>query len=594
MKRKMIYSFSVPVILICITINALCYLVFYQNYEKQLRYTVNQSSVQADNFISNYIMNMYNIAQLMADNGELNNILSSDSFNTEKKPDEYYREYYALNNAFCNIEIANPSYRIGLYIPDNLIYSNNNYYFYPESSLQERDDYEKLMDVVETRKMYFAVINEEKSSHPSQIESYIALFQAIHVKTESGDNTYVTKVEVLLSNLEKVLLNAKSTEKGLVYLLDESGNLLAASDEKEYRTLTESYKLPDNKVDSWNELRLGNKSYYVVYQKINGYNWQIFSLVPIEEYKEQSRFIWWMLVSIIILLGGAIYWISYLLSNYYVNRLANLNQKMKSLESGNLNTILATQSGQTGDEIDEIYMSFNYMTGELRRLMIEHYKLGKNIMSAELKALQAQINPHFLYNTLDLINWGALNHGADEVAQIAINLGQFYRLSLNHGRTAIRIDDELKHVEAYVNIENVHFAGAVNLEIDVSEEIREFACLNIILQPFVENSIMHGIAEYPDIIECNITISAFKEGEDILFTICDDGPGIEQERLSCILDEITPNFNNGYGVKNINFRLKLCYGDKYGVSYESMPDEGTTVYIRIPAMTLEQLEESLL
>jgi len=223
-------------------------------------------------------------------------------------------------------------------------------------------------------------------------------------------------------------------------------------------------------------------------------------------------------------------------------------------------------------------------------LMKEHYRLGKNVMSAELKALQAQINPHFLYNTLDLINWGAMDYGAVEVAEIAKNLGQFYRLSLNHGRSAISIADELKHVEAYVNIENVHFDGAIHLFINLSDTIKQYACLNIILQPLVENAIIHGIGEYSDINECNIEINGALINNDIIFTIIDDGKGIDEDKIPEILEDYNSNANNGYGVKNINFRIKLCYGDRYGISYKSEAGSGTQVQLVIPALTLEQLE----
>jgi len=313
-------------------------------------------------------------------------------------------------------------------------------------------------------------------------------------------------------------------------------------------------------------------------------------LVPKEEFQGQSRFIWFMVLLMTVLISFAVSIISFRLSRYYVGRLSKLNQKMINLENGDLSTSIASKADQSGDEIDEIYSNFNYMTNEVRRLMKEHYRLGKNVMSAELRALQAQINPHFLYNTLDLINWGAMDYGANEVAEIAKNLGQFYRLSLNHGRSAICIADELKHVEAYINIENVHFDGAIHLSTNVSDEIMKYACLNIILQPLVENSILHGIGEHAEINECNIEINGELIDGNIIFTIKDDGKGIDEDKVSDILEDYNSNANNGYGVKNINFRIKLCYGDKYGITYKSKIGEGTQVQIIIPALTLEQLE----
>ncbi len=239
------------------------------------------------------------------------------------------------------------------------------------------------------------------------------------------------------------------------------------------------------------------------------------------------------------------------------------------------------------------FKTVNFMTERLRALMKERFRLGKKVASANMKALQAQINPHFLYNTLDLINWGAMDYGTVQVAEIARNLGQFYRLSLNHGKSAITIGNELHHVEAYVNIENVHFGGAINLSIHVPEEIRRLACLNIILQPFVENAIVHGIVEHPDIVECNIFISAYRDSNDLILKVSDDGPGMDEKQLTDIFKNDSSSTYNGYGVKNIQQRIRLCYGKKYGISYKSKPMDGTTVTIRIPALDLDALNRIL-
>jgi len=591
MQKKMFYSYSIPVIAICIVVNVLCYPIFSNKYEKQLRYTVNQACSQADNFISNYTENMYYISQLIADNGTIEDVLQESDFNSPRALGIQYREFWKLVDELAKIELANSSYRVGIYIPDNIIYSNNNYYFYSESSLKERDDYQNIMKNINEDKLYFALIDETKPAGLDTLETYIALFQKISIVDKQNiTNTYVSKVEIPINELQGVLEKARSTPNSMVYLLDESGKLLLSSNHSFFENEQVLQQIPTEKVDSWTEYKIDGKDYYVVYQEVKGYSWKIFSLVPKEEFQGQSRFIWFMVLLMTVLISFAVSIISFRLSRYYVGRLSKLNQKMINLENGDLSTSIASKADQSGDEIDEIYSNFNYMTNEVRRLMKEHYRLGKNVMSAELRALQAQINPHFLYNTLDLINWGAMDYGANEVAEIAKNLGQFYRLSLNHGRSAICIADELKHVEAYINIENVHFDGAIHLSTNVSDEIMKYACLNIILQPLVENSILHGIGEHAEINECNIEINGELIDGNIIFTIKDDGKGIDEDKVSDILEDYNSNANNGYGVKNINFRIKLCYGDKYGITYKSKIGEGTQVQIIIPALTLEQLE----
>lgn len=589
MQQKMITAYTIPVISICIVVNLLFFPIFSNKYVNQLKYSVNQSSAQAENFISNYIKNMYYISQLIADNSTIKDILISANEKKERTLDEQYREYWNLFDALANIELSNATYKIGLYVPDSYIYSNNNYYFYPKSSLENRMDYDYIIENINHDRLYFALIDETRSSNMNLVETYIALFQKIQIENQ----TYVSKVEIPMNELKAVLEKTRSTKNSLVYLQDESGNLLLASDNDYYEQLGGGFKLPSEKMDSWSLIKLEGKEYYVVYQEIQGYNWKLYSLLPKTEFLGQSNFIWFMVLLMTVLISSAVSIVSYLLSRYYTRRLSNLNKQIKNLEGGDLNVSLKAKVDESFDEIDEIYSNFNYMTDELRRVMKEHYRLGKEVMSAELKALQAQINPHFLYNTLDIINWGAIDYGATQVAEIARNLGQFYRLSLNHGKSGICIADELKHVEAYVKIENAHFDDAIHLTIEVSEEIKQYACLNIILQPFVENAIVHGIAKYSQITECNIKISAKMENKDIIFYVEDDGRGIEEDRLSALLKESDSDINNGYGIKNINFRIKLCYGEKYGISYQSILGTGTKVIIQIPAMKLEELDKVL-
>ena len=262
------------------------------------------------------------------------------------------------------------------------------------------------------------------------------------IRTIKCIKVYICKVELLVSALKKVLQNANNINNGLVYLIDANGEILVSSNDEYLHQLQSVGNLPITKTTPWTELKLGGEKYYVGWNTISDSKWQMFSLIPINEFNKQSQFIFFMVLVMVAVLSIAVVIISYLLSNYYIGRLTKLNQKMKSLESGNINEGFSTKPVQSGDEFDEIFVNFNYMTEEVMRLLREHYILGKNVMSAELKALQAQINPHFLYNTLDLINWSAMDYGAKEIVDITHNLGQFYRLSLNHGRSAILINDE--------------------------------------------------------------------------------------------------------------------------------------------------------
>ena len=311
-------------------------------------------------------------------------------------------------------------------------------------------------------------------------------------------------------------------------------------------------------------------------------------LIPLSEYNGQYYFLLLVAIMAVIIMIATIVAVSYWLSDFYVGRLRKLSMEMKHLQEGDLSVQLP--SINQGDEIEEVYRSFNFMVNELRRLVREHYRLGKEVRTAEMRALRAQINPHFLYNTLDLINWIAVDYGATDIEKIVWNLAKFYRLSLNHGKDLNSIEEEIEHVRAYINIEKFHYDDAIQLETYIPEELKNLACLNIIFQPFAENAIVHGIAKNTKIQSCKIEIRAEKIEGNILFTIKDDGPGMTQRQMEDAISEDIYQINGGYGIKNINFRIKLCFGEKYGIRYESNLGEGTTAYILIPAMTIEEAQ----
>ena len=200
------------------------------------------------------------------------------------------------------------------------------------------------------------------------------------------------------------------------------------------------------------------------------------------------------------------------------------------------------------------------MTAELKNLMRAQYRSGKAVKSAELRALQAQIKPHFLYSTLDLINWEAFEHDAPEISEIAQNLAKFYRISLNKGRQILTVREELEHVRAYVSIENRHFDDAICLHIDVPEDLQALACINIILQPFVENAIVHGFAGKPGARRLQYPHRGVARSGDVVFMVSDDGPGMTEAQTKAIFRRNTARQVSGYGVKTSIHASALLQG----------------------------------
>lgn len=589
-KRMMLY-FSVPLILVQILLCFLCYPQVVRHYREKTDYSMEQSVSQAIFFTESYLRNMTYLANMVEDNGVIQNTLSADGFGEERPYMEQWLEYYELNKEFNSYEISNSVYRFCLYVPDEVMYAGNQYYFDGVSRLKERSDYVDLRYALNRGEDYVAISRERDGVDQQDTSQMVTLYHRIASKKEKEEELGICSISVSAKYFQDIMKNANIISEGLVYLMSENGRMITSSNSSILQKMQKKGILLNYGAELFMEKRKeGQKEYYITRQNVDGASWQMILIIPENEYEDQYRFLW---LSAALMLGSMIAVIvlmSYLLSGYYVGRLKKLNVEMTGLESGNLNANLPITTEE--DEIEEIYHNFNGMVQEVQRLMQEHYQLGKEVKMAEVRALQAQINPHFLYNTLDLINWISMDYGAEEIGTLTWNLARFYRLSLNHGKSLISIGEEVEHVEVYVNIENYHFDNAISLEVDVPEELKSYACLNIILQPFVENAIVHGIAEKPDIESCEIRICARREEQDIVFSVQDDGPGVDVKEMQKETQQDIRTAQHGYGVRNINFRLKLCFGEKYGVTYLES-EKGTHVEIKIPVMTMAEAEEKI-
>lgn len=259
------------------------------------------------------------------------------------------------------------------------------------------------------------------------------------------------------------------------------------------------------------------------------------------------------------------------------------------------NDLQALVSRENVDEITELGMSFNIMTSKIRELLDFKVREQENLKKAELKALQAQINPHFLYNTLDTIVWMSESNQTGQVIEIVRALSSFFRIALSRGKDWIPIKQEIEHVSSYLHIQKIRYRDILEYEIDVDENIMDGTILKLTLQPLVENALYHGIKNKRN--GGTIRVRARKAGQrGILLEVQDDGVGCTPYRLAKIhemlLDdshEITPD-GDGFGLANVNKRIKLYYGPEYGLSVESQYQQGTRVTVFIPLRQVIEAE----
>lgn len=259
---------------------------------------------------------------------------------------------------------------------------------------------------------------------------------------------------------------------------------------------------------------------------------------------------------------------------FVTGRIKKLQQVMDTVEEGNF---LVEINNNNDDEIGLLVNSFSKMIAKLNHLINEVYKSKIKEKEYEMTALQAQINPHFLYNTLSMINWKAIEAGQPDISKITLSLSSFYRTSLNKGKSVIDLNGEIQNIRSYLDIQLMLHDDDFDVEMDVDEDTLKYTIPNLILQPLVENAIEHGIDIMPE-GRGKVTVKCKDNGEFIDLSVIDNGVGMIPEQADAILT----SDSKGYGVRNVNERIKLFYGAQYSIKVISKIGEGTEVLVRIP------------
>ncbi len=278
--------------------------------------------------------------------------------------------------------------------------------------------------------------------------------------------------------------------------------------------------------------------------------------------------------------------LNFRISAHISDPIRRLEQSIKELESGR-ETVEIEEGGCY--EVQRLGHSIRSMVSTMRHLMDDIIVQEGQKRRNELEVLQSQINPHFLYNTLDSVIWmtEAGRHG--EAIQMVTSLARLFRISLSRGKSIISLSDELEHARHYMTIQEIRFKNKFTTQITAQPDTEGLYTLKLIVQPILENAIYHGMSSADD--DGLITVTAYREGDDLLIDVADNGLGMRPEVAESLLDTDRPDIRtsgSGIGVRNVHQRIRLTFGPQYGLSFFSEPDEGTLVRIRLPAVTQEE------
>lgn len=370
------------------------------------------------------------------------------------------------------------------------------------------------------------------------------------------------RVSVYLSDLFESVDSGKIGNGAAIYMIDDSSRIVMASGASGYTYGAD-----------WDETQY-NK-HLVIYKDVPGLNWKIAAVIPNETFQHKIDEVR-LLTFLICLVFTVVYFVSgAMMSNYFSRKVNKIVSVLNSFQEGNFHKRINFKGN---DEFSQISGALNEMGQNIGELIHKVYVADLDKKEAELDMLQAQINPHFLYNTLSSISRLAKFGELQKLQQMVMDLAKFYRLSLNEGRLLLPIGEELEQAKAYINIQKTKYEERMSVSFDIDPDILPHTTIKLIIQPFIENVLEH--AWCADRI--HIRIAGEKDGGTILFKIIDDGVGISRELLEQLNDP-EESMNAGYGIRNVNMRIKLFYGSEYGVSIYSRPGIGTTVSIRIPA-----------
>lgn len=379
-----------------------------------------------------------------------------------------------------------------------------------------------------------------------------------------------------------------------LYVIDKTGNVLFEKDtfdqNNENKAATKKDRR-DQSTKNWTEAKSrlslkklkekmtdqakGKRSNYLIVSADAGVDdWQVIAYQPQKMMAREVQTLVVLIFGIIAICIITSVVASKAFSRFVVRDIERLRDNMQAVEEGNMEL---TVTSDAKDEVGSLIRGFGSMLGEINRLIHEVYESKLTQRKSEMTALQAQINPHFLYNSLSLINWKALEAGQQDISKITLALSSFYRTSLNRGKNVLTIEKEIENMKSYLEIQLCMHDNDFDVIMDIDEEILPYQTLNLLLQPLVENAIDHGI-DLKEEGRGYIKIIGRKDDHNIYLTVEDNGVGIEPELLSSILEFKT----KGYGVQNVNQRVQLYYGEEYCLRIESEVGKGTRCTINIP------------
>lgn len=420
-------------------------------------------------------------------------------------------------------------------------------------------------------------------NNENQYRWVITLTRAVEITHGTSTEQGILLIDIRYSSLQQILKNITLGNQGYLYMVDSGGELIyhprmqliGTGQMSENTAMAASYR------DGNYREKYGGEWRDVSVKSVGYTGWKLLSVTPNQGLPLSN-----LKMRLFVVFVVAAFLLVLVLTNTFISSritvpIQKLEKSVNAIEAGDLDTEVYMGGSY---EIRHLGRSIGDMAGRIKMLMEDIVAEHESKRKREFDTLQSQINPHFLYNTLDIIVWMIENEQKQEAVKVVTALARFFRISLSKGKSIITVRDELEHVRSYLTIQQMRFKNKFVYSIDASEDVLHLVSLKLMLQPLVENAIYHGM-EFMD-GDGEICVRVNREADDLWFRVIDNGFGMTRQQVENLLGEenhVSSRRGSGIGVKNVNERIKLYFGEDYGLTIQSEPDEGTTVCIHLPA-----------
>lgn len=574
-RTTLLFSFSVLIVSALLT-----FLLFSMNHvqrtvlDNSVEYTkqlMNQVNVDIDSYISY----MENIAQIIVNDGDVKEYLfTSDASGQTEVKNKIMNQFTTLKDTRSDI------YNIG-------VISLNGRYLLNESE-DELNPFAKLeslewyQDIIDGKRETILTASHIQNVIKDDYQWVVTLSQGI-VNPENGKIEGVFFVDLNYSSISDLCDRLSLGSKGYTFIVDNSGFIIYHPKQQLLYSGIKTELINQVLEQESGSFLTADKELLYTVSKSDKTGWFVAGVANYEEMMgrlDETQLIYAILS--LVLLAAAIL-ISIVLSNEITKPIKMLGKSMKVVETGNFNQV--TFEVEYQNEIGHLTKSFQIMVTKIQNLIKQNMEEQETKRKSELRALQAQINPHFLYNTLDSIIWMAESGKNREVVQMTSSLSKLLRKSISNEKEIVTIESEIGYTKEYLTIQKMRYQDKLEYDISVAPEILQKTIVKLVLQPLVENAIYHGI-KYED-RKGMLRITGEIAGDAICIQVIDNGRGMEKETLQHILDPKEDGEKRAVGVANVHNRIQMHYGKEYGIAYKSQIGVGTTVTVTLPIRSRE-------